>query len=76
MIKIVDQNRFGVVNYVVSTVAEKDKLPTCLKNEDGEPILDENGNKIHLVGQGSTAFVIEGSRVFMYNEETASWEEI
>lgn len=59
MIKIVDQNRFGVVNYIVGTEAEISDLP-----KDG------------LVGQGSTAFVIENSKVFMYDEEANVWKAI
>ena len=59
MTKVVDQNRFGVVNYVVGTVDEIAELP-----KDG------------LVAQGSTAFVIEGSLVYMYDEEKDSWEAI
>ena len=59
MIKIVDQNRFGVVNYVVGTEAEIADLP-----KDG------------LVGQGSTAFVIETSTVYMYDEEANEWKTI
>ena len=59
MIKIVDQNRFGVVNYVVGTVDEIAELP-----------------KGGLVAQGSTAFVIKGSLVYMYDEEKDSWEAI
>ena len=56
MIKIVDQNRFGVVNYVVGTEAEIADLP-----KDG------------LVAQGSTAFVIHGSLVYMYDEKENAW---
>lgn len=59
MIKVVDQNRFGVVNYVVGTVDEIAELP-----KDG------------LVAQGSTAFVIEGSLVYMYDEEENVWKAI
>ena len=59
MIKIIDQNRFGVVNYVVGTEAEVDDLP-----------------KGGLVAQGSTAFVIATSNVYMYDEEKNSWEAI
>ena len=59
MIKIVDQNHLGVVNYVVSTEAEIANLP-----KDG------------LVSQGSTAFVIEGSLVYMYDEENNVWKAI
>ena len=59
MIKIVDQNRFGVVNYVVGTEAEIADLP-----KDG------------LVAQGSTAFVIDGSLVYMYDEEANEWKLI
>ena len=59
MIKIVDQNHFGVVNYVVGTVDEIAELP-----KDG------------LVAQGSTAFVIEGSLVYMYDEEDNVWKAI
>ena len=59
MIKIVDQNRFGVVNYVVGTVDEIAELP-----KDG------------LVAQGSTAFVIDGSLVYMYDEEENAWKLI
>lgn len=59
MIKIVDQNRFGVVNYVVGTEAEISELP-----------------KKGLVAQGSTAFVIATSNVYMYDEEKDSWEAI
>lgn len=59
MIKVVDQNRFGVVNYVVGTVDEIAELP-----KDG------------LVAQGSTAFVIEGSLVYMYDEEDNVWKAI
>ena len=59
MIKIVDQNRFGVVNYVVGTEAEIAELP-----------------KKGLVAQGSTAFVIATSNVYMYDEEKNSWEAI
>ena len=59
MIKIVDQNRFGVVNYVVGTEAEVDDLP-----------------KGGLVAQGSTAFVINGSLVYMYDEEENAWKLI
>ena len=59
MIKIVDQNRFGVVNYVVGTEAEVDDLP-----------------KGGLVAQGSTAFVLENSKVFMYDEEKDIWKAI
>ena len=59
MIKIVDQKRFGVVNYVVGTEAEIADLP-----KDG------------LVAQGSTAFVINGSLVYMYDEEANEWKLI
>lgn len=59
MIKIVDQNRFGVVNYIVGTEEEIANLP-----KDG------------LVGQGSTAFVIATSKVFMYDEEANEWKAI
>ena len=59
MIKIVDQNHLGVVNYVVGTEAEVAELP-------------EKG----LVAQGSTAFVIATSNVYMYDEEKDSWEAI
>ena len=59
MIKVVDQNRFGVVNYVVGTVDEIAELP-----------------KYGLVAQGSTAFVIEGSLVYMYDEEDNVWKAI
>ena len=59
MIKIIDQNRFGVVNYVVGTVDEIAELP-----------------KGGLVAQGSTAFVIATSNVYMYDEEKDSWEAI
>ena len=59
MIKIVDQNRFGVVNYVVGTEAEIADLP-----KDG------------LVAQGSTAFVIDGSLVYIYDEEANEWKLI
>ena len=59
MIKIVDQNRFGVVNYVVGTEEEIAELP-----KDG------------LVAQGSTAFVIDGSLVYMYDEEENAWKLI
>ena len=59
MIKIIDQNRFGVVNYVVGTEAEVDDLP-----------------KGGLVAQGSTAFVINGSLVYMYDEEENAWKLI
>ena len=59
MIKVVDQNRFGVVNYVVGTVDEIAELP-----KDG------------LVAQGSTAFVIKGSLVYMYDEEENVWKAI
>ena len=59
MIKIVDQNRFGVVNYVVGTEAEVDDLP-----------------KGGLVAQGSTAFVIATSNVYMYDEENDEWKAI
>ena len=59
MIKIIDQNRFGVVNYVVGTEAEVDDLPIG-----------------GLVAQGSTAFVIATSNVYMYDEEKDTWEAI
>lgn len=59
MIKIVDQNHLGVVNYVVGTEAEIVNLP-----------------KGGLVAQGSTAFVIATSNVYMYDEEKDSWEAI
>ena len=59
MIKIIDQNRFGVVNYVVGTVDEIAELP-----------------KGGLVAQGSTAFVIENSSVYMYDEENDVWKAI
>ena len=59
MIKIVDQNRFGVVNYVVGTEAEIAELP-----------------KKGLVAQGSTAFVIATSNVYMYDEEKDIWKAI
>lgn len=68
MIKLVDQNRFGVVNYIVSSVEDIDNLPTYEE--------DENGNRIHLIGQGSTAFVINGSLVYMYSEEDGAWHTI
>ena len=58
MVKIVDQNRFGVVSYVVSTEAEIAELP-----KDG------------IVGQGSTAFVIATSSVFMYDDHANIWEQ-
>ena len=32
--------------------------------------------KDHLVAQGSTAFVISTSQVFMYDEENDFWKEI
>ena len=59
MIKIIDQNRFGVVNYVVGTKEEIAELP-----KDG------------LVAQGSTAFVIATSTVYMYDEEANEWKTI
>lgn len=59
MIKVVDQNRFGVVNYVVGTIDDLAELP-----------------KGGLVAQGSTAFVIATSKVYMYDEEKDSWEAI
>lgn len=59
MIKVVDQNHLGVVNYVVGTEAEVKELP-----------------KKGLVAQGSTAFVIATSNVYMYDEEKDSWEAI
>lgn len=59
MVKIVDQNKFGVVSYIVSTEAEIAQLP-----KDG------------IVGQGSTAFVIATSNVFMYDEEANAWKQI
>ena len=59
MIKIVDQNHLGVVNYVVGTEAEIANLP-----------------KGGLVAQGSTAFVIENSSVYMYDEENDVWKAI
>ena len=59
MIKVVDQNRFGVVNYVVGTEAEVAELP-----------------KKGLVAQGSTAFVIATSNVYMYDEEKDIWKAI
>lgn len=59
MIKIVDQNRFGVVNYVVGTEEEIAELP-----------------KKGLVAQGSTAFVIATSNVYMYDEEKDIWKAI
>ena len=59
MIKVVDKNHLGVVNYVVSTEAEVAELP-----------------KKGLVAQGSTAFVIATSNVYMYDEEKDSWEAI
>ena len=59
MVKIVDQNKFGVVSYIVSTEAEIAQLP-----KDG------------IVGQGSTAFVIATSSVFMYDEEANIWKQI
>ena len=59
MIKIVDQNRFGVVNYIVSTKDDIANLP-----KDG------------LVSQGSTAFVIATSTVYMYDEEANEWKTI
>lgn len=59
MIKVVDQNHFGVVNYVVGTEAEVLELP-------------KNG----LVSQGSTAFVIATSTVYMYDEEANEWKTI
>ena len=59
MVKIVDQNRFGVVSYIVSTEAEIAELP-----KDG------------IARQGSTAFVIATSNVFMYDEEANAWKQI
>ena len=59
MIKIVDQNHLGVVNYVIGTEAEIANLP-----------------KGGLVAQGSTAFVIENSSVYMYDEENDVWKAI
>ena len=59
MIKIVDQNHLGVVNYVVGTEAEVKELP-----------------KGGLVAQGSTAFVIATSNVYMYDEEKDLWKAI
>ena len=59
MIKVVDQNHLGVVNYVVGTEAEIVNLP-----------------KGGLIAQGSTAFVIATSNVYMYDEEKDSWEAI
>ena len=59
MIKVVDQNHLGVVNYVIGTEAEIANLP-----------------KGGLVAQGSTAFVIENSSVYMYDEENDVWKAI
>ena len=59
MIKVVSQNHFGVVNYIVGTEAEVDDLP-----------------KGGLVAQGSTAFVIATSNVYMYDEEKDLWKAI
>ena len=59
MIKVVDQNKFGVVSYIVGRECEIAELPN-----DG------------IVGQGSTAFVIATSSVFMYDEEANIWKQI
>ena len=59
MIKKVGGNAYGVVEFILSSVAEVDDLP-----------------KGGLVAQGSTAFVIHGSLVYMYDEEKDSWEAI
>lgn len=59
MIKVVDQNKFGVVSYIVGRESEIAELP-----KDG------------IVGQGSTAFVIATSSVFMYDEEADIWKQI
>ena len=59
MIKVVDQNKFGVVSYIVGRECEIVELP-----KDG------------VVAQGSTAFVIECSKVFMYDEEANIWKQI
>ena len=59
MIKKVGGNAYGVVEFILSSVAEVDDLP-----------------KGGLVAQGSTAFVIATSNVYMYDEEKNSWEAI
>lgn len=59
MIKVVDQNRFGVVSYIVGKEYEIAELP-----KDG------------IVAQGSTAFVIATSNVYMYDEEANIWKQI
>ena len=59
MVKIVDQNKFGVVSYIIGKESEIAQLPL-----DG------------IVAQGSTAFVIECSKVYMYDEEANTWKQI
>ena len=59
MIKKVGGNAYGVVEFILSSVAEVEDLP-----KDG------------LVAQGSTAFVIENSSVYMYDEEENVWKAI
>ena len=59
MIKKVGGNAYGVVEFILSSVAEVEDLP-----KDG------------LVAQGSTAFVIENSSVYMYDEEGNVWKAI
>ena len=57
MIKFIKTTGFDLVEYVVSTEEEIEKLP---KN----------------VGQGSTAFVIAISTVYMFDEEDKTWKAI
>ena len=59
MIKKVGGNAYGVVEFILSSVAEVEDLP-----KDG------------LVAQGSTAFVIATSNVYMYDEEKDIWKAI
>ena len=59
MIKKVGGNAYGVVEFILSSVAEVDDLP-----------------KGGLVAQGSTAFVIENSSVYMYDDEAIEWKTI
>lgn len=64
MIKLIGRNSFGTSEYVVSTEAEITQLPVC------------NEELGFVVGHGSTALVIENSKVFMFEADSNSWKEI
>lgn len=64
MIKLIGRSSFGASEYVVSTEAEVSQLPVC------------NEQTGYVIGQGSTAFVIENSKVFMFEADSNTWKEI